>query len=205
MKHLAAAAFSLATALAAAQSHAQTVATDPSTYALQAHSPLAASRDNVMPMFSLRLAFGGAFSLAPESGEAFTLRGTIGSRVFFPTHHANGWLFGSEFGVDTTWGMGQRNATLLSLGGMPGHLWGLHGVGWVMRGVYGWRDGGETVWGLRHGVRMLIVGGVFDLELSHQYLTGDSGDEHQISLSVGMDLGLIGHVLINLGRPPAQR
>lgn len=205
MKHFAAVAFALAAALAATSAHAQTLATDPSPSAPRLLVTPAAPRQRIEPMFSLRVAFGGAFALAPESGNAFALRGTIGSRVFFPTSNSNRWLFGSELGLDTTWGMDQRNATLISLGAMPGHLWGLTGLGWTMRGVYGWRDSGEAVWGLRHGVRMLLVGGVFDLELSHQYLTGDGGDEHQVQFSVGMDVGLIGHVLVGLMHPPSHR
>ena len=145
------------------------------------------------------------FALSPASGGDFLLRGTVGSRTFFPTDGSNGWIVGSDFGVDATWGLGQRDATLLSIGPSVGHLWGLNGVGVAPRLLYGWHDGGDTVWGVRTGVRMLAVGGVFDVEVAHQYVAGDLGDEHQMQLAVGMDLGLVAYVLTHLGAPPAQR
>ncbi|MFO0606949.1 MAG: hypothetical protein U0324_27505 [Polyangiales bacterium] len=199
------AALALAAALAAPGALAQTVAVSPSQLTLQTlASPAAPRRRSVVPMFSLRVAFGGGLALTPESGGDFLLRGTVGSRVFFPTSGADGWMVGSDFGVDATWGLGQRDATLLSLGPMVGHLWGLNGVAWAPRVLYGWRDGGDTVWGVRNGIRMLVVAGLFDVELAHQYVAGDLGDEHQMQLAVGTDFGLITHLLASI-RAPEQR
>lgn len=199
-------AVALAAVLAAPGALAQTVAADPAqltrpTLASPAAPP---RRRPLVPAFSLRVAFGGALALAPDAGGAFLLRGTIGSRVFLPTCDSNHWVLGSDFGVDATWGMGQRDATLLSMGFTTGHLWGLMGVAWAPRVLYGWRDGGDTAWGVRNGIRVLLVGGLFDVEVAHQYVAGDLGDEHQMQLAVGMDLGLVGHILASI-RAPEQR
>jgi len=197
-----AAPLALAAALCAPAVGAQTVAVDPSPRPRPALvSPAAPSRRGLEPMFSLRVSFGAGVSATPQEGAAFTLRGTIGSRVFFLTDSQRGWIVGPDAGIDRTWGMGDRDATLLSLGAAPGYLWGLTGVAWAPRVLYGWRDGGDTVWGLRNGVRVLFVGGVFDLEVAHQYVTGALGDEHQVQFTVGMDVGLLGHILAQLATP----
>jgi hypothetical protein len=201
MTRTAALAVALAAALAAPGALAQTVAADPAQLTRPPLISPAAPRRSLVPTFSLRVAYGGGLALTPDSGGAFLLRGTIGSRVFLPTCGSNHWVLGSDFGVDATWGMGQRDATLLSMGFTTGHLWGLTGVAWAPRVLYGWRDGGDAVWGLRNGIRVLVVGGVFDVEVAHQYVAGDLGDEHQMQLAVGMDLGLVGHILANLGAP----
>lgn len=202
MKRHAPAALGLALSLAASSALAQVVAVDPSQPPRRAlTSPAVARRAPVVPMLSLRLSFGGGLALTPASGEAFQLRGTLGSRVFFPTRDGNGWIVGSDFGVDGSWGNGQHDATLLSIGSSAGHLWGLTGVGWSPRLLFGWRDGGDVVWGVRHGVRVLLAGGVFDLEVSHQYVAGDLGDEHQMQLAVGMDLGLVAYALAHVAAP----
>lgn len=199
-----AAPLALAASVYASTVGAQTVAVDPAQRPRPALvSPAVTPQRGLEPMFSLRVSFGAGVSATPQEGGAFTLRGTIGSRVFFPTHDQRGWIVGPDAGIDRTWGMGGRDATLLSLGASPGHLWGLTGVAWAPRVLYGWRDGGDTVWGLRNGVRVLVVGGVFDVEVAHQYVTGALGDEHQVQFTVGMDVGLFGHALAQaMHRPP---
>lgn len=192
----------LALALFTTAARAQTVAVDPSHPLPPVRlSPARPASRGLQPMFSLRVSFGGGISATPQAGGAYTLRGTIGSRVFFPTHDQRGWIVGPDVGIDRTWGTGDRDATLLSLGATPGHLWGLTGVAWAPRVLYGWRDGGDTVWGLRNGIRVLIVGGVFDVEVAHQYVTGALGDEHQVHFTVGMDVGLLGHAISQIGAP----
>jgi len=200
-----AAPLNLAVILCGSAVSAQTVAVEPSQLTQRTlASPAGAPPRGLEAMFSLRVSFGAGVSAMPQEAGAFTLRGTIGSRVFFPTGNQRGWIVGPDAGIDRTWGMGDRDATLLSLGAAPGYLWGLTGVAWAPRVLYGWRDDGDTVWGVRNGVRVLIVGGVFDLEVAHQYVTGALGGEHQAQFTVGMDVGLFGHVLSQLGRRPPR-
>ena len=214
MKHLTASAVALSALLGASLASAQERAADPTHLPGYARGqPRLATtvvaaptrRTQVIPMLSLRVAFGGGLALTPASGGDFVLRGTVGSRVFFPTRGLDSWVLGSDLGVEREWGRDQRGSTLLSLGPTTGHLWGLTGIAISPRVVYGWRDQGDTVWGVRTGVRVLAVGGVFDLELAHQYVTGALGDEHQMSLAIGMDLGIVAHVIESFGRPRARR
>ena len=191
-------------ALSAPRAEAQTVAVAPTEltlHTLAATSPTPRETNKIQGMFSLRLVMQGGVSAAPQEGGAFGLQATIGSRVFFPTRSSRGWILGSDAGFDRTWGYGAGDASMLSLGYSFGHVWGLHGVAWAPRALYGWRDGGDTVWGVRNGVRMLVVGGIFDVEVAHQYVTGDQGSAHSVIFSLGMDIGLFGHVMAQFRAP----
>ncbi len=191
-------------ALTTSPAGAQTMAvapTDVTLHTLASPAPTPRETSKIQGMFSLRLAMQGGVSAAPQEGGAFGLQVTIGSRVFFPTRSSRGWILGSDAGFDRTWGYGAGDASLLSLGYSFGHVWGLHGVAWAPRALYGWRDGGDTVWGVRNGLRMLIVGGIFDVEVAHQYVTGDQGSAHSVIFSLGMDIGLFGHVMTQFRAP----
>ena len=144
----------LATSLANAQTMA-VAPTDVTLHTLASASPAPRETNRIQGMFSLRLAMQGGVAASTQEGGAFGLQVTVGSRVFFPTQSSRGWILGSEAGFDRTWGYGAGDASLLSLGYSFGHVWGLHGIAWAPRALYGWRDGGDTVWGVRNGLRML--------------------------------------------------
>lgn len=174
-----------------AKAHAQSVAGDPPR------------RTTAIPLVSLRMASGGGLVLAPQLGGAFVLRGTVGVRVFLSTqrNHSRGWMLGADVGVDGAWALGARDATLLSFGLSAGRLWELVGLAWAPRLLYGWREGEDAQWGVRNGVRVLFGGGVFDVELAHQYVAGARSDEHELQLVVGVDFGLVAHAVAQIGAP----
>lgn len=191
-----AAAFSLATAAAGAQ----TVATEPVPPPSRAAQWHAERRRGPEVWASLRVTLGAAASDRPQEGAAFALGATAGARLFFDAGGGHAWVLHPDAGVDRTWGWGDRDRTLFSLGFSPGYAWGAFGVAWAPRGLYGWSDGGSALWGVRNGLRLLVVGGALDVEVAHQYVAGGPGGEHQALFTVGLDPGFVTHLILGFGR-----
>ena len=68
-------------------------------------------------------------------------------------------------------------------------------IGWSPRLVYG-RIDGETALGLRNTFSLGFLTGVVTLDVAHQYLSVADDSQHDIRLTLGVDVGLIGQMLI---------
>lgn len=149
-----------------------------------------------------RVGLGGGATLERFTGVAFTPSLSGGVKLLVLTGGADrAWTLTADVGVAWTRGYGPNDTTLGSVGLSPGRLWGGTGVSWAPRVLVGVRNGDETVWGLRNGIRVNFIAGVVDLELAHQYLRGDAGVTHELQFTVGLDLGLAVHALVSWSTP----
>ncbi|MDB4930068.1 MAG: hypothetical protein JWM10_2552 [Myxococcaceae bacterium] len=148
-------------------------------------------------VFSLRLSVGDAIGDTGGVGQGTALAygATIGARVFVPAFDDSRWLAGADVGVDRTSGFGGRQVTQFSVGLLPGFSWATWGVAWAPRLVLASPESGDAAWGMRNGARIFFGGGVVDVEFAHQFLSGPGVVTQQLSLSVGIDPGLLVHVI----------
>lgn len=142
-------------------------------------------------LVSVRFALGASVALGLQSGSSFAYGLTLGGRVFLPTGSDRAWLIGSDLGVDRTASFADRGATHVLLGLTAGHSWGTFGLAWAPRAVLAVTDSGEVAFGVRNGLRLLLLAGVIDVELAHQYLPGPYVVNHQALLTLGLDPGLV--------------
>ena len=141
-------------------------------------------------LVSARFSLGASVALAQQSGSSFAYGLSVGGRVFVPTRSDRAWMIGSDLGVDRTASFAE-GATHLLLGLTAGHTWGTWGVAFAPRAVLAVTDSGEVSGGVRSGLRLLLLAGVIDVELAHQYLAGPSVVSHQAFIVLGLDPGLV--------------
>lgn len=151
-----------------------------------------------------RATLGASVSDHPQRGMAFTTALTAGVKLVLPTSQTTAWMLTPDLGVAWTFGHGASDTTLGSVGLSPGYMWRQTGVAWTPRALLGARDDGAGVWGVRNGLRVSFVAGLVDVEVAHQYLRGAGDDEHQLTVSVGVDPGLLGHILARFRAPQAN-
>jgi hypothetical protein len=188
----------LVAALLPSTAHAQLeVARSPAP--ASALAPVANPRAQRTPprqhLFSLRFALGASVALGRNAGSAFAYGLSAGSRSLFPFGGERAWVLGADAGIDRTTGFDEREATHLSLGGIVGASLGTWGVAWAPRAVLAATDAGGFAWGVRNGARLLLIAGVIDLEVAHQYLGGPSVVNHQLLVTIGLDPGMVIHAL----------
>jgi hypothetical protein len=171
-------------ALLPAVAHAQLEMPAPSP------TPPAAPRHLNQFLVSVRFSLGASVALAQQSGSSFAYGLTLGGRVLVPSRSDRAWIFGSDLGVDRTASF-PEGATHLLLGLTAAHAWGTWGVAWAPRAVLAVTDSGEVAGGVRNGLRVLLIAGVIDVELAHQYLAGPYVVNHQAFVTLGLDPGLV--------------
>jgi len=147
-------------------------------------------------LFSMRAMGGGALVAPSQGAVSGEFAGDLTAGVRFFRQQANGraWLLGPELGfsplrrgedVTVLWQFGLT----VGYGTVPLH------VAWTPRFVVGPVDRDHVI-GLRHGILLTTLAGLACVELSHQYLRGDTTDENDVRLTVGVDMGMIAHRLI---------
>lgn len=146
-----------------------------------------------LALLSLRPMAGGGV-IVPDAGPVrgeFALDVTAGVRVFRQRRGGRAWLLGPELGfspvtrgddVTVLWHFG----AVFGYGSVPLH------VAWAPRFVVGAVDRGDVL-GVRNGLQVTALAGLGCMELSHQWLRGDAGDEHDVRLTVGVDVGMLVH------------
>jgi hypothetical protein len=149
-----------------------------------------------IPLFSVR-AMGGGALVAPSQGALggeFAGDLTAGVRFFRQGARGRAWHLGPELGfaplqrgedVTVLWQFGLA----AGYGTVPLH------VSWTPRFVVGAVDRDQVV-GLRHGILLTTFAGLACVEVAHQYLRGDTTEEHDLRVTVGVDMGMIAHRLI---------
>jgi hypothetical protein len=153
-------------------------------------SPVAPARRSQF-LVSVRFALGASVALGLQSGSSFAYGLTLGGRVIVPSRFERAWIFGSDLGVDRTAGFVDRGATHVVLGPTAAYSWGTFGLAWAPRALVAVTDSGDVAFGVRNGLRLLLVAGVLDVELAHQYLAGPAVVNHQVFLTLGLDPGLV--------------
>lgn len=147
-------------------------------------------------LFSLRAMGGGALRVPSQGALAGEFAGdlTAGVRFFRERPNGRAWHVGPELGfsplrrgddITVLWQFGLT----VGYGTVPLH------VSWTPRFVVGAVDRDEVI-GLRHGLLLTTLAGLACVELSHQYLRGDTTEENDVRLTVGVDMGMIAHRLI---------
>jgi hypothetical protein len=154
-------------------------------------TPRAAPARRTQFLVSARFALGASVARDPPTGSSFAYGLTLGGRVIVPSRFERAWVLGSDLGVDRTASFVDRGATHLLLGLTAGHTWGTWGVAWAPRAVLAVTDAGEIAAGVRNGLRLLLIAGVVDVELAHQYLAGPDVVTHQALVTVGLDPGMV--------------
>ena len=157
---------------------------------LEVAAPVTPARRNQF-LVSVRFALGASVALGLQSGSSFAYGLTAGGRVLVPSGSDRAWLIGSDLGVDRTAGFVDRGATHVVLGLTAAHSWGTLGLAWAPRAVLAVTDSGEVAFGVRNGLRLLLIAGVVDVELAHQYLPGSAVVNHQAFITLGLDPGLV--------------
>lgn len=149
-----------------------------------------------LAFFSLR-AMGGGAAVIPSTGDAggeFAADFSAGVRFFRARRDGRAWLLGPELGfsplkrgddITVLWQFGLS----LGYGTIPLH------VAWTPRFVVGAVDRADVL-GVRNGILLTAFAGLACAELSHQYLRGATGDEHDLRVTVGVDVGMLVHRLI---------
>lgn len=149
-----------------------------------------------LAFFSLRAMGGGAavFSSAGDVGGEFAADFSAGVRFFRARRDGRAWLLGPELGfsplkrgddITVLWQFGLS----LGYGTIPLH------VAWTPRFVVGAVDRADVL-GVRNGILLTAFAGLACAELSHQYLHGADGDEHDLRVTLGVDVGMLVHRLI---------
>jgi hypothetical protein len=149
-----------------------------------------------LTFLSLRPMLGAAV-VAPEQGAAsgeFAADVTAGLRVFRQRRDGRAWLLGPEVGfspvtrggdVTVLWHAGLA----VGYGTVPLH------VAWTPRFVVG-AVGDREALGFRSGVMLTALAGLACVELSYQNLWSGAAREQDVRLTVGVDAGMIAHVLV---------
>lgn len=158
---------------------------------------------------SARVTLGVGVSEGSQRGLAFAPGLSAGVKLYLPTDHDRAWWLNPDLGVAWTRGYAFGDSTVGAVGVGVGHQWGATALSWQPRALYGARGDGAEVWGVRNGLRVGLVAGLLDVEVSHQFLRAADGDAHEVLFSVGADIGQLAHLLTRLGpapRPdPSQR
>ncbi len=145
---------------------------------------------SVRPMLGAALVIPGA---PPIQGE-FAADVTVGLRIFRQRRDGRAWLLAPEVGfsplkrsedVTVLWHAG----VAIGYGTVPLH------VAWAPRFVLG-AVGERGAYGVRNGVMLTALAGLVCAELAYQYLWTDGDNEHDLRMTVGVDVGMLVHVLM---------
>jgi hypothetical protein len=151
---------------------------------------------------SARVTLGLGVSAVSQRAMAFAPGLSAGVKLFFPTNRDRAWVLNPDLGVAWTRGYAFGDSTLGAAGVGVGHQWGATALSWQPRALYGARCDGAEVWGVRNGLRVGLVAGLLDVEVSHQFLRAPDGDAHEVLITVGADFGQLAHLLARLGPRP---
>jgi hypothetical protein len=141
--------------------------------------------------------FGGA-AVVPDTPPAraeFAADFSVGLRVFHQRRSGRAWLLGPEVGftplkrgddITVLWHFGLT----LGYGTIPLHL------AFTPRFVTGAVDTSRAL-GLRNGLALTAFAGLVCAEIAHQHLWyDDGGGEHDLRVTLGVDAGMLVHVLM---------
>lgn len=165
--------------------------------ALSLGSRAALAQDQRWLTFLSLRPMGGVGAAIPSAGNAsaeFAADVTAGVRIFRQRRDGRAWLLAPEVGfspvtrfddVTVLWHFG----VAIGYGTVPLH------VALTPRFVVG-AVGEREALGVRGGVMLTALAGLACAELSYQHLWTGDVREHDVRLTVGVDAGMIAHVLV---------
>lgn len=129
-----------------------------------------------------------------ETTSSWTLDVHAGLRTFNPDRPSPYWIFGADVGFSLGPRGGETRPLWIGGPGVSyGGLW--FSVGWSPRLVFGEVSGG-TAFGLRNTLSGCTFMGFACLDASHQFLSTAQGQQHDLRLSFGVDLGMLAQVIV---------